>query len=75
SEYSIRVSYTGRFRSRMRMEADGIEVHDFIKTGIQPTYELPIPQEALADGEVTFSWTCGEAERGSQVSEIWIIKK
>ncbi|MEQ8551103.1 MAG: hypothetical protein RIC06_24830 [Cyclobacteriaceae bacterium] len=75
AEYSIRVSYTGRFRSRMRMEADGIEVHDFIKTGIQPTYELPIPQEALADGEVTFSWTCGEAERGSQVSEIWIIKK
>ncbi len=75
SEYSIRVSYTGRFRSRMRMEADGIEVHDFIKTGIQPTYELPIPQEALEDGEVTFSWTCREAERGSQVSEIWIIKK
>tara|TARA_Y100001980_G_scaffold46355_1_gene30654 strand:+ start:71581 stop:74001 length:2421 start_codon:yes stop_codon:yes gene_type:complete len=74
-EYSIRVSYTGRFRSRMRMEADGIEVHDFIKTGIQPTYEFPIPQKALEDGEVTFSWTCGEAERGSQVSEIWIIKK
>ncbi len=74
-EYSIRISYTGRFRSRMRMMADGIEVHEFIKTGIIPTYEFPIPAEALKDGMVTFSWTCGEAERGSQVSEIWIIKK
>ncbi|XOV94133.1 MAG: hypothetical protein ACFHWX_05385 [Bacteroidota bacterium] len=75
SEYAIKVSYTGRFRSRMRMTADGIEVHEFIKTGIIPTYEFPIPAKALEDGKVTFSWTCGEAERGSQVSEIWIIKK
>jgi hypothetical protein len=59
----------------MKMTADGILVHDFIKTGIQPMYEFPIPSEALKDGKVTFSWTCGEAERGAQVSEIWIIKK
>jgi len=75
ASYSIRVAYTGRFRSRMKMAADGIQVHDFIQTGIQPIYEFPIPQEALKDGKVVFSWTCGEAERGTQVSEIWIIKK
>jgi hypothetical protein len=75
AEYSIRVAYTGRFRSRMKMTADGIQVHDFIKTGVQPIYEFPIPAEALRDGSVTFSWTCGEAERGAQVSEIWIIRK
>ncbi len=75
AEYLIKVSYTGRFRSRMKMMADGIMVHDFIKTGIEPTYEFPIPSEALKDGHVTFSWTCGEAERGAQVTEIWIIKK
>jgi len=47
----------------------------FVKTGIQPICEYPIPAEAIEDGEVTFSWTCGEAKRGAQVSEIWIIKK
>ncbi|MCG8311560.1 MAG: hypothetical protein MI975_29505 [Cytophagales bacterium] len=75
ASYSIRVAYTGRFRSRMKMTADGIEVHDFIETGVRPVYEFEIPQEALDDGEVEFSWTCGEAERGAQVSEVWIIKK
>jgi hypothetical protein len=58
----------------MKMMADDILVHDFIKTGIQPIYEFPIPAEALLDGKVIFSWTCGEAERGAQVSEIWIFK-
>ena len=57
------------------MTADGIQIHDFIKTGIQPIYEFPIPKKAFSDGKVTFSWTCGEAERGAQVSEIWIMKK
>lgn len=74
ASYLIKVAYTGRFRSRMKMMADGLPVHDFIKTGVQPIYEFPIPKEALKDGKVTFTWTCGEGERGSQVSEIWIIK-
>ncbi|WP_020531846.1 alpha-glucuronidase family glycosyl hydrolase [Flexithrix dorotheae] len=73
--YVIRVAYTGRFRSRMKMTADGFLVHDFIKTGQQPIYEFPIPKEAIKDGKVLFSWTCGDAERGAQVSEVWIIKK
>lgn len=74
SSYTIKVAYTGRFRARMKMMADDVLVHDFIKTGVQPNYEFPIPKEALEDGKVTFTWTCGEGERGSQVSEIWIIK-
>ena len=72
--YKIKVAYTGRFRSTMKLTADNIPVHGFIKTGVQPIYEFPIPAQALKDGSVTFSWTCGEGERGSQVSEIWIIK-
>lgn len=75
ASYVIKVAYTGRFRSRMKMMADGIQVHNFIKTGIQPIYKFPIPAEAIHDGKVTFSWTCGEAERGAQVSEIWIVKE
>ena len=72
--YAIRVAYTGRFRSRMKMTVDGFLVHDFIKTGIQPIYEFPIQAEALKDGKVIFSWTCGDAERGAQVSEIWLLR-
>jgi len=75
ASYTVKVAYTGRFRARMKMMADDVLIHDFIKTGVQPIYEFPIPKESLEDGKVTFTWTCGEGERGSQVSEIWIIKK
>lgn len=74
-QYSIRVTYTGRFKSKMKMVADDILVHDFIRTGIQPIYEFPVPAAAVADGIVEFKWTCGEGERGSQVSEIWLMRK
>jgi hypothetical protein len=75
-EYTLKVAYTGRFRSRMRLEVDGgIEVHDFIQTGQQPIYEFDLPKEAYQDGEITFSWTCGEGERGAQVAELWLMVK
>lgn len=72
--YTVRIAYTGRFRSRMKMTADDIPIHNFIKTGIQPIYEFEIPSAAISDGVVELEWTCGEGERGSQVSEIWIIR-
>ncbi|RIH64544.1 hypothetical protein D1164_14405 [Mariniphaga sediminis] len=75
SSYTIRISYTGRFRSRIKMVADDFPVHDYIQTGIQPIYEFKVPKEAIADGKVIFKWTCGEGERGSQVSEIWLLKQ
>lgn len=74
--YRIRISYTGRFRSRMRMTTDdGQVIHDFIQTGEQPTFEFSVPKTATADGKVIFEWTCGEGERGSQVTEIWLMKQ
>ncbi|SDF18121.1 hypothetical protein SAMN04487996_109145 [Dyadobacter soli] len=74
--YRIRISYTGRFRSRMRMTTDdGLTIHDFIQTGEQPTFEFNVPKAATADGKVEFEWTCGEGERGSQVTEIWLMKQ
>jgi hypothetical protein len=74
--YRIRISYTGRFRSRMKMTTDdGQTIHDFIQTGEQPTFEFNIPKVATTDGKVTFEWTCGEGERGSQVTEIWLMKQ
>lgn len=73
-KYKMRIAYTGRFRSRMKLTTDdGQVVHDFIKTGEQPIYEFDVPQAATADGKVTFIWNCGEGERGSQVTEIWLI--
>ncbi len=74
SSYTIQIAYTGRFRSKMKMVADDILVHDFIQTGIQAIYEFPVPENAVSDGIVNFKWTCGEGERGSQVSEMWLIK-
>jgi hypothetical protein len=75
SSYKVRVSYTGRYRTTMRLFANGHPVHDFIRAGEQqPTYEFKIPQQALTDGTVVFRWETMEGERGSQVAELWIIK-
>ncbi|WP_421826043.1 hypothetical protein [Larkinella sp.] len=76
ASYRMRIAYTGRFRSRMKLTTDdGSVIHDFIQTGEQPIYEFDLPKAALSDGKVTFIWTCGEGERGSQVTEIWLIRK
>jgi len=76
ARYTLRVAYTGRFRSKMKLVADGkYVVHDFVRTGEQPTYAFALPREATADGAVRLTWTCGEGERGSQVSEIWLIRE
>jgi hypothetical protein len=75
-QYKMRITYTGRFRSRIKLVAnDKIVIHDFMQTGTKPTYEFDIPVEATASGKVVFSWTCGEGERGSQVTEIWLMRK
>ena len=75
ASYRLRVAYTGAFRSKMKLMVDhNLLIHDFIQTGDQPIYEFTIPKAALADGKLLFTWTCGEGERGSQVTEIWIIK-
>lgn len=74
--YKMRITYTGRFRSKQKLVANGnIVIHDFIQTGEKPVYEFDIPKEATSGGEVTFTWTCGDGQRGSQVTEIWLMRK
>ncbi|MEI8113181.1 MAG: hypothetical protein WCI54_06105 [Bacteroidia bacterium] len=80
AEYTLKIAYTGRFRSNMKLVADGVMIHDFIRMGTQPLFEFQLPKEITKDGKVTFTWTCGddtkgEGERGSQVAEIWLIRK
>ncbi len=44
--------------------------------GFSQTIDLKDAQIiSLSDGKVIFEWTCGEGERGSQVSEIWLVRK
>ncbi|WP_080055492.1 hypothetical protein [Spirosoma aerolatum] len=74
--YRLRIAYTGRFRSRMKLTTDdGSLIHDFIQTGEQPIFEFDVPKAAVWDGKITFIWTCGEGERGSQVTELWLLRK
>lgn len=76
ANYKIRITYTGRFRSKIKMVAnDKIVIHDFLQTGEKPIFEFDIPHEATATGKVIFTWTCGEGQRGSQVTEMWLMKR
>lgn len=73
--YKLRIAYTGRFRSKLKLMANDILIHDFMQTGEKPVYEFDLPGEATSGGKVVFTWTCGEGQRGSQVCEIWLIRK
>ena len=78
--YTLKIAYTGRFRSKMKLMANGIMIHDYIRMGTQPLFEFQLPKEVTQRGKILFTWSCGdddkgEGERGSQVAEIWLIKK
>jgi hypothetical protein len=82
AEYKIRVVYGGDSpRVKIRLMAnDRIEIHPLIAKPmpVRPL-EFDIPREATATGELTLSWSrepgLGGNGRGSQVSEIWLIRK
>ena len=77
--YILKIAYTGRFRSNIKLTADGVKIHDYIRMGTRPLFEFPLPKKVTQDAKVRFTWTCGsddkgEGERGSQVAEIWLIR-
>jgi len=74
--YMVRVAYTGKRGKMLRLVADNVyAIHDLVETGNPPIREFEIPKEATQDGLMQLMWTCGEGQRGAQVSEIWLIKK
>ena len=80
ASYSIRIAYTGRFRSSVKLIADGKLIHPYLKMGKKPIVEVDLPKEITTDGTIRLTFSCaqevdGEAERGTQVAEIWLIKK
>ncbi|HPI74097.1 MAG TPA: hypothetical protein PLZ01_11855, partial [bacterium] len=74
--YRLRICYTGRFKAKIRcMTDDGHLVHDYLQTGGQPLYEFDLPKAATGDGRIDLIFSCAKAERGTQISEIWLMRK
>jgi len=80
AHYKIRVTYGGdQRRTPVRLTANGLEVHPFREKGRMPEpVEFDLPQQATSAGTLTLEWTrpagLGGNGRGTQVSEVWLIK-
>lgn len=81
ARYLVRVVYPpGRSRSRIRLEADGAEVHPLIDKPepVRPL-EFDVPASATADGRLVLTWTPdpgrGGNGQGCAVAEVWLIRK
>jgi hypothetical protein len=80
ASYRVREVYTGdRFDTRIRLVADGAEVHALLRKPdpVQPV-EFDVPRAATADGTLELVWTQepgrGGNGRGCQVAEVWLIR-
>jgi hypothetical protein len=80
-KYRVRVVYADDSNHvRIRLDADGKEVHPLMKKPDPPeSLEFDVPPTATADGELTLSWFRepgrGGNGRGCQVREVWLIRK
>jgi hypothetical protein len=82
AQYKIRVVYAGdSVRPKIRLTAnDKIEIHPLLARPVpfQPQ-EFDIPRPATASGELRLKWYreagLGDAGRGLQVAEVWLMKK
>ncbi len=80
AHYKVRISYGGDSRrTALRLTANSIEVHPFREKGPTPEpVEFEIPSQATAGGTLTLEWTrtpgLGGNGRGTQVSEVWLMK-
>ena len=79
--YKVRVVYAGDSPARkIRMAANGVEIHPLMEkpAPVRPI-EFDIPQHITQKGELTLTWTreagLGGNGRGTQVSEVWLIRK
>jgi hypothetical protein len=80
AHYKVRISYGGDARNvQLRLTANSIEVHPFRAKGMAGEQaEFDIPQKATGSGTLILEWTrtpgLGGNGRGTQVSEVWLIK-
>ena len=80
AHYKVRITYGGDARRvGVRLTANSLEVHPYREKGTtaEPV-EFEIPQQATASGSLTLEWTrtpgLGGNGRGTQVSEVWLMK-
>jgi hypothetical protein len=82
AEYKVRVVYAGdQTKPKIRLLAnDKIEIHPLLSRPVpfQPL-EFDIPKAATASGALRLKWFretgLGDAGRGLQVAEVWLLKK
>ncbi len=87
TSYVLRVTYAGRFRSTMRLVADGVqEIHGWLpQPKVLEPIDFDVPPEAVADGVLELEWQLSKEKerwlwhrppnRGCQVAEVWLLKK
>ncbi|HXE64462.1 MAG TPA: hypothetical protein VN519_13040 [Bryobacteraceae bacterium] len=82
AQYILRVVYGGDTpRVQLKLMANGkYQIHDFrAKPTPQAPLEFEIPKEATSGGDLTLEWSrpagLGGAGRGTQVCEVWLIRK
>jgi hypothetical protein len=81
AQYQVRAVYAAdSFRAKVRLEAEGKEIHPLMdKADPATAIEHDVPLAATADGELTLMWTRepgkGGNGRGCQVREVWLIRK
>jgi hypothetical protein len=82
AQYKIRVVYAGdATRPKIRLTAgDGIEIHPLLARPVPfKPLEFDIPRAATATGELHLKWYreagLGDAGRGLQVAEVWLMRK
>jgi Glycosyl hydrolase family 20, domain 2 len=82
AQYKIRVVYAGdSTRPKILLTAgNGIEVHGLLSRPVPfKPLEFDIPREATASGTLALKWYreagLGDAGRGLQVAEVWLIRK
>ncbi len=76
AQYTLRVTYCGRFNAVMRLVADGqFEIHAAVGPKNPPEpMEFSIPRAATRDGKLDLAWT-RVSGRGPQVAEAWLIRE
>ncbi len=78
AEYKVRIVYTGeanKFKSHVRLEADGVIVHHPFRLDGDMVREYDLPSGVSDDGKVTMTWKCNDGERGVHIAEIFFIKR
>ena len=80
AQYKVRIVYGSATQQiPIRLVAnDKYEIHPLITKKLHPV-EFDVPVAATASGELNLSWTQGPgsraAGRGTQIAEVWLIKK